>query len=222
MSPIKVLLVDDHPVVQLGLGQALSALPDIDVVAVSGNAAEAMDKACQMTPDIVLLDLNMPGMNGIEATRLLKENLPDVRVVIFSMHDEESFIQQAFQAGAVGYVLKGAPVSEVANALRKTSQGAYYLCTQLQNGLIQDFFNIRQTTPEEKSYDRLTDREQQILRLLVNGHSTGKIGEKLFISPKTVETHRANIMQKLGVDSLIELIKYCMRINILDPHEWIE
>lgn len=220
MELIKVLLVDDHPVVQVGLSEALSALPDIDVVGVSASGEDALGKVAEAPPNVVLLDLKMPGLNGIETTRLIKADHPEVHIVIFSMHDEESFLNQAFQAGAVGYVLKGAPVSEVAQALRHTSRGEYYLCSRLQKEVVRDFFKIRQSSPEEIKYDRLTDREQQILRLLVNGHSTNNIGEMLFISHKTVETHRANIMQKLEVNNLVDLIKYCMRMNILDPEEW--
>ena len=220
MEQIKVLLVDDHPVVHLGLSEALANLPDINVVAVADNGEKALAKIGEAKPDVVLLDLKMPGLNGIEITRLIKADNPDVNIVIFSMHDEESFLSQAFQAGAVGYVLKGAPVGEVARALRETSKGDYFLCSRLQKDVVRDFFKVRQTTPEEVKYDRLTDREQQILRLLVNGHSTTVIGDMLFISHKTVETHRANIMQKLEVGNLVDLIKYCMRMNILDPEEW--
>lgn len=220
MEPIKVLLVDDHPVVHAGLSEALSTLPDVDVIGVSASGEEALGKIPEARPDVVLLDLKMSGLNGIETTRLIKADNPEVHIVIFSMHDEESFLNQAFQAGAIGYVLKGAPVSEVAKALRETSRGDYYLCSRLQKEVVRDFFKMRQSTPEEENYDRLTDREQQVLRLLVNGHSATEIGRMLFISHKTVETHRANIMQKLEIDNLIGLIKYCMRINILDPEEW--
>ena len=220
MEPIKVFLVDDHPVVRVGLSEALSTLPDMNVVGVSASGEEALGMIPEAQPDVVLLDLKMPGLNGIETTRLIKADNPEVHIVIFSMHDEESFLNQAFQAGAIGYVLKGAPVSEVAEALRETSRGDYYLCSRLQKEVVRDFFKIRQSTPEEVNYDRLTDREQQILGLLVNGHSTTEIGEMLFISHKTVETHRANIMQKLEVDNLVGLIKFCMRMNILDPETW--
>lgn len=217
---IRVLLADDHPVVQVGLEQALSALPDLEVVAVAGNGQEALEKTCELQPDVALLDLSMPDMNGIDATRLIKEQRPDVRVVIFTMQDREAFLQRVFQAGADGYVLKGAPISEVAQAIREVHKGACYLSPRVQRGMIQSFLRTRQASPEVMRYDQLSDREQQILRLLVEGHSTGKIGEMLFISPKTVETHRTNIMRKVGTDSLIDLIKYSMRISVIDPEEW--
>lgn len=222
MKPIKVFLIDDHPVVHMGLAQALSDLEDIDVVGVAESAPEALSRLQDVDPEVVLVDLSMPGMSGLEATRQIRQTKPGTKVVIFSMHDEQSFINQAFQAGALGYVLKGAAVSEVATALRTASKGEYFLCARLQKVVVRDFFHVRETTPEEQSYEQLTDREQQILRLLVNGYSTTEIGKMLFISPKTVESHRANIMQKLGVDNLVALIKYCMRINILDPQEWKE
>jgi len=217
---IRVLLADDHPVVQVGLEQALSAQSDMEVIAVAGNGQEALDKTCELQPDVVLLDLSMPDMNGIDATRLIKEYRPDVRVVIFTMQDREAFLQRALQAGADGYILKGAPISEVAQAIRDVRNGACYLSPRVQRGLIQSFLRTREASPEVMKYDQLSDREQQILRLLVEGHSTGKIGEMLYISPKTVETHRTNIMRKVDTASLVELIKYSMRISIIDPEEW--
>jgi two-component system, NarL family, response regulator NreC len=217
---IRVLLADDHPVVQFGLGQALSALPDMEVIAVAGNGKEAVEKTGELQPNVVLLDLSMPEMNGIDATRLIKGNWPEVRVVIFSMQDREAYLRQVFQAGADGYVLKGAPISEVAQAIRDVHKGAYFLSPRIQKGVIQSFLSTREDSPDEMKYDKLSDREQQILRLLVEGHSTSRIGEMLFISPKTVETHRTNIMQKLGIETLVDLIKYSMRISIIDPDEW--
>jgi two-component system, NarL family, response regulator NreC len=217
---IRVLLADDHPVVQFGLGQALSALPDMEVIAVADNGKEAVEKTCELHPNVVLLDLSMPEMNGIDATRLIKDNWPEVRVVIFTMQDREAFLQRVFRAGADGYVLKGAPISEVAQAIRDVHEGAYFLSPRIQKGVIQSFLRTRENSPDERKYDKLSDREQQILRLLVEGHSTGRIGEMLFISPKTVETHRTNIMQKLGIETLVDLIKYSMRISIIDPDEW--
>jgi len=220
MSKIRVLLADDHPVVQLGLGQALSALPDMEVVAVTGNGQEALEKTCVLQPNVALLDLSMPDMNGIDATRLIKEHRPEVRVVIFTMQDREAFLQRVFQAGADGYVLKGAPISEVVQAIRAVHGGACYLSPRVQRGVIQSFLRTREASPDVMLYDQLSDREQQVLRLLVEGHSTVRIGEMLFISPKTVETHRTNIMQKLGLETLVDLIKYSMRISIVDPEEW--
>ena len=217
---IRVLLADDHPVVQVGLEQALSAQSDMEVIAVAGNGQEAFDKTCELQPDVVLLDLSMPDMNGIDATRLIKEYRPDARVVIFTMQDREAFLQRALQAGADGYILKGAPISEVAQAIRDVRNGACYLSPRVQRGLIQSFLRTREASPEVMKYDQLSDREQQILRLLVEGHSTGKVGEMLYISPKTVETHRTNIMRKVDTTSLVELIKYSMRISVIDPEEW--
>jgi len=217
---ITVLIADDHPVVQLGLGQALAALSDIELVGVAGTGKEALEKILELRPDVALLDLSMPEMNGIEATRQIKKSLPEVGVLIYSMQDREAFIHSVFRAGADGYVLKGAPVSEVAEAIRAVHRGDYYLGPQIQGVVLRTFLRAREPSPEEQSYENLSDREQQVLRLLVEGHSTARIGEMLFISPKTVEKHRANIMQKLAVDSMIDLIKFAMRINIVDPDEW--
>ena len=217
---IKVLLVDDHPVVQIGLCQGISGFPDIEVIGTALGGREAVDKTCELNPDVILLDLCMPDVNGIDVTRLIKKSRPNVRVVIFSMQDREAFVHRAFWAGADGYVLKGAPINDVVKAIRDVNQGHYFVSPKIQGLIIGSFRRTREAPPEERAYEHLSDREQQVLRLLVEGNSSTQIGEKLFISSKTVDTHRANIMQKLGVETLVDLIKFAIRINILDPDEW--
>lgn len=213
---IRVLIADDHAVVVEGLRRVLSAEPDMEVVAVAENGSAALEKTRDLKPDVVLLDLSMPEMNGIEATRRIKECLPEVRVVAFSMHEKDAFVCEVLRAGADGYVMKGSPIAEVTRAIRDVVRSGSFLCPGTQGKLIRSFRSRREEGPEG-NYDLLTDREQQVFRLIVEGHSTRRIGELLFVSPKTVETHRSNIMRKLKTDSLVEMVKYAVRIGIVDP-----
>ena len=220
MTKIRVLLGDDHPVVQTGLRQVLTALSDMDVVALAGNGIEALTKAKELQPDVVVLDLRMPEMNGVEATQRIKEELPNARVVIFSMQDREAYVQEALRAGVDGYVLKGAPMSELISAIREVHSGGFFLGPMLQKKVIRSMRRDRKQVMDEDRYHQLSERELQVLQLLVEGHSTADIGKKLFISGKTAEKHRANIMNKLGLSNLVDLIKFAIRVGVIDPEEW--
>jgi two-component system response regulator NreC len=221
-EPIKVLLADDHPVVLEGLRQVLAAEPDMKLVGVAVNGQDALEKCRKWVPDVVLLDLTMPELNGLETTRLITEGLSQIRVVVFSMHDQAAFVQQALRAGARGYVLKGSPVKEVTRAIREVHNGAYFLCPSIQGGVIDNLLKGQEERPADQLYDHLTDREQQVFRLLVEGNSTTRISDLLFVSPKTVEKHRVNVLRKLGVSNLVELVKYAVRIGVVDPGQWKE
>ena len=220
MTGIRVLLGDDHPVVQAGLRQVLTGLPDMEVVALAGNGSEAFAKTRELQPDVVVLDLRMPEINGIETTQRIKEVLPDTRVVIFSMQDRETYVQEALRAGVDGYVLKGAPMSELISAIREVHSGGFFLCPLLQKKIIRSLRRDRKQVLDEDRYRQLSERELQVLQLLVEGHSAADIGKKLFISAKTAEKHRANIMSKLGLSNLVDLIKFAIRVGAIDPDEW--
>ena len=220
MSVMRVLVADDHPVVQEGLCQVLTAESDIEVVGVAGNGREALEKSRDLQPDVVLLDLSMPEMNGVEATRMIRDNLADTQVVAFSMHEKETFIQRVFRVGAKGYVLKGAPLGDVIKAIREVSAGHYYLFSKIRSDVIQAFLKGTDEQSGDECYDQLSEREQQVFRLIVEGNSTTRIGDLLCVSPKTVEKHRANIMRKLEVSNLVDMVKYAVRIGIIDPEFW--
>ncbi len=220
MNPIRILIADDHPVVQEGLLQLLDGEPGMEVAGVAGNGREALEKIGQLEPDVILLDLNMPEMSGFDAARLIGEQYPQVKIVAFSMHSEEAFVHRVFSAGATGYVLKGAPVEEITDAIRQVLAGNYYLCPKIRGGVIKSFLRHREEDVIQANYDLLSEREQQVFRLVVEGKSTNRIGQILCVSPKTVEKHRLNIMRKLEVNSLIDMVKYAVRIGIIDPELW--
>jgi DNA-binding NarL/FixJ family response regulator len=198
---IHILLVDDHPLVRDGLRARLEAVPHFRVVAEAGGAEEALQQAGQGRVDLVLMDINMRGTNGIEATAQLRERFPGIAVLILSMHDKLEYVSQAMQAGARGYVLKDAPGKDIVLAIETVIAGGIYysapLARQLARPLVQD--------------NQLTSREQAVLRELANGQSNKQIARTLDLSVRTVETHRLNIKRKLGIEGQAELIKYAVQ-----------
>lgn len=197
---IRILLVDDHPLVRDGLRARLEAVPHFEVVAEAGGADEALEQAGQCSVDLVLMDINMRGVSGIEATGLFRERFPKVAVLILSMHDKLEYVSQAMQAGARGYVLKDAPGKDIVLAIETVMAGGIYysaaLARQLARPLVQD--------------NQLTVREQEVLQHLANGESNKHIARAMDLSVRTVETHRLNIKRKLGIEGQAELIRYAV------------
>ncbi len=210
--PIRVLVVDDHAILRDGIRSLLARHEDICVVGEAGNGLEALAQASQLHPDVVLMDLTMPAMDGLEATRRLREQDPAARVLILTQHDNEEYIGPALQAGAAGYVLKRSGGHEVVSAIREVfEQGAYLeaaVARQLVSGYARSDDGL--TSPH------LTDREREVLRLVVTGRSNKEIAQALVISPKTASVHRTNIMAKLGVRNSAELVRYAMEHRLLD------
>jgi two-component system response regulator NreC len=211
MARAKVLLVDDHVIVRQGLKALLSDEPDMEVVGEANNGREALEKLAALEPDVVLMDISMPGLNGIEATRQIKQRYPDVKVVILSMHANEEYVFQVLQAGAAGYVLKLSDSMEVLTAIRAALSGGSFLSPPISRTVINDYVRRAEARGQGSDLDLLTSREREVLQLLAEGRSNRDIAEELSISIKTVESHRSNIMNKLEVSSKAELIKYALR-----------
>jgi len=213
---IRVLIVDDHPVFRHGVRQVIQSCEDITVVGEADNVENAYSLVRREHPDVILMDISMPGLSGIDMTRRLNHEYPEIRVVIFSMHQREAYILQALDAGAKGYVLKGAEASNIIKAIRTVSRDEYFLCPLIRGDIIARFLTDRKGGFPLRSYDVLSEREQQIFRLLAEGHSTVKIAELLCVSPKTVEKHRVNVMKKLRLNNLVELTKYAISLGIIE------
>ncbi len=209
---ISVLIVDDHAVVRSGLRLLLEREEDLQVSGEAGNADEAIREVRRLEPDVVLLDVVMPGMTGIEALPLLHDTVPDVRVVVLSMQDDPSYVREAFAAGAMGYVLKEAADSEVVTAIREVAAGGRYVDPAL--GARLAVADARAQAQAED--DPLSDREREVLRLLALGHTNQEIAKMLFISVRTAETHRAHIMQKLRLSTRAELVRYALESGLLE------
>ena len=212
---IRVLLVDDHPLVLDGINACLSSEPDIEVVGQANNGLEALELAEALTPDVVLMDVSMPVMNGLEATKELKMRFPDFRVLILSMHENREYILQLIQSGAAGYVLKDVSSEELVKAISVVHQGGTYFSSRASETLVNQFESGRRHSAAEDSRPSLTKREETVLKLLAEGGSNKDIARGLDISVRTVETHRQNIKQKLNIQTAAGLAKYAIENNIV-------
>ncbi|UGQ47816.1 response regulator [Massilia endophytica] len=198
---IRILLVDDHPLVRDGLRARLEAMPQFEVVGEAGSADEALEVAAAQKPELVLMDINMRGVNGIEATARFRQQFPEMAVLVLSMHDKLEYVSQAIQAGARGYVLKDAPGKDIVVAIETVMSGGIYYSAAL----------ARQLAKPQNQDNQLTLREQEVLRHIANGESNKVIARALDLSVRTVETHRLNIKRKLGIEGQAELIKFAVQ-----------
>ncbi len=216
MGKIKVLLVDDHAILRAGLNRLLTEQSDIEVVGEAENGLEGMQKTQELHPDVVLMDIGMPVMNGMEATKQIKKRDRDVKILVLTMHDNEEYLFQVLQAGASGYVLKKAADSDLVNAIHVVSNGDCFLYPSAAKMVVEDYLDkIKQGQEPATSYDMLTGREREILTLVAEGYTNREIADNLFISVKTVETHKANIMEKLNLHKRAELVRYAIRKGLL-------
>ena len=215
MKPIRILLADDHTVVRDGLRALLERESDMTVVAEAADGRESVRMAETEAPDVVVMDLAMPNMNGMEATRRILATNSRVGVVILSMHQDESYVLGSLKAGAKGYVLKDSMRNEVVQAIRAVSQGRSFLTRKVARILQEDYITRLQQRGLEDRYDLLSDREREVLQLIAEGRSNKEVANLLNISLTTVETHRAHILQKLDVHSIPELILYAVRKGII-------
>jgi two-component system, NarL family, response regulator NreC len=209
---IRVLVVDDHAVVRSGLRRVLDAEPDIESVGEAPNADRAVFEAIELKPDVVLMDVVMPGKSGIEIIPTLQQVVPEAKVLVLSMQDDPRYLREAFAVGASGYVLKEAADTEVVDAVRAVAAGERYVHPALGARLVQAEAEERRRADE----DPLSEREREVLRLLALGHTNQEIAKMLYISVRTAETHRAHIMQKLRLSSRAELVRYALAEGMLD------
>jgi DNA-binding NarL/FixJ family response regulator len=212
VDKIKILIVDDHAVLRDGIRAMLGAYDEINIVGEASDGLEAIKKSLELMPDVVLMDIAMPGMDGLEATRRIKKKSPRMKVLVLTQYDDRQYILSAIKAGVDGYLPKRAVGSELISAIRVVSQGDSVLYPSAATALINDY---RQHA-EVGSYDRLTARQREILKLIAEGHTSKEIAGMLNISVKTVLGHRADIMKNLGLRNRTELIKYAMREGLLD------
>ena len=210
MNPaiINVMLVDDHPMVQDGLSACLSFYDDIAIVGNCGDGSAVLETAKQCQPDVILMDISMPKLNGLEATEIISEALTETKILIFSMHESVEFVTNAVQAGASGYILKDTNSEEVYQAIKSVAQGKSYFSSSIAKMLIDN--------PPTQNNQSLTAREQMILSYIAQGQSSKEIAQTLTISSRTVEAHRRNIKSKLQLDSLAELVCYAVNQGLID------
>ena len=213
--PIRILLADDHTVVRDGLRALLEKQSDMAVVAEAADGRDSVRLAEEQAPDVVVMDIAMPNMNGIEATRRILSTNPRVAVVILSMHQDESYVLRSLKAGAKGYLLKDSLRSDVIDAIRQVAQGRSFLTKKVSRILQEDYIRELEQRGLDDSYDLLTEREREILQLVAEGSTNKEVAGILNVSLTTVETHRTHILQKLGLHSVPELILYAVRKGII-------
>lgn len=214
MKKIRILLADDHAIVRAGLRLLLESQSDMEVVGEAADGRETIRRVRELRPDVVVMDITMPDLNGLEATRRIKEENPHAQILALTMHEDERYFFQMVHAGASGYVVKGAPPTDLLAAIRSVHQGQAYLYPSLAKKLLEEY--LSRAKEEKEAYDDLTDREREVLRLIAEGRTSKEIAEHLYLSVHTVERHRQNIMGKLRLHNRAELIKYAIRKGLIE------
>jgi DNA-binding NarL/FixJ family response regulator len=216
MDKIRVLLADDHELVRSGLIKLLETYKDLTVIGEAGDGSEAVEKTRKLNPDVLVIDLSMPKLSGIEATKIVRKECPKVGVLVLTMHQNEEYVYQILKSGAGGYVLKEAGKDELANAIRTVARGEKYFSSKVSQIMVDGYLRKSElrsgesvTSPDGTNID-LTRREREVLTLIAKGLNNQEISERLFISPRTVDTHRTNIMQKLDIHDAANLVKFAI------------
>ena len=217
-----ILIVDDHPLFREGLKSLLIRHSEFELVGEAGDGDDGLRKAKRLRPDLVVMDISLPDVSGIEVTRNIRELLPETKVVILSMHSKIDYITNAFQAGARGYIVKESATERLLECLEAVSKGERFMDSSLHYKVVENVMKSREQEAKltDTGYNALTRREQEVMRLLAQGLSSKKIAEKLFISPKTVKNHRSNIMSKLDLHSTVELVRYAAKFGLIDVNAW--
>jgi two-component system response regulator NreC len=216
MRKIKLLVADDHKIFRQGIKKLLEEEPDLQVAGEAADGRDAVKKATELKPDVILMDITMSTLNGLEATKQIKKVLPDVRVIMVTMHKNEEYVLQSFQAGASGYILKEGAVEELVSAIRSIHQDKSFLSPSISKTLISAYLRKMETGKTQTPFDLLTDREREVLQLIAEGYTNREVAKALFISVKTVEAHRAHIMQKLNIHDIAKLVKYAIQKGLVD------
>ena len=216
MKAIRVILADDHTLVRAGLRKLLESLPNIEVVGEAADGLSLLALAEQLQPELVLMDIAMPGLNGLEATARLRHTSPQIQVLILSMHQNEEYVKQALRHGASAYLLKDAAPTELDSALKSVLQGGIYLSAAVSKGVMNDY--VERLRGEDLSSDLLTPRQTEVLKLLAQGQSSKDIARLLDLSIKTVDTHRTQLMKQLDIHEVTGLVRYAIRVGLISSN----
>ena len=215
-SKTTIILADDHRVVIEGIKSALNKHPDYEIIGEVTDGLEAVKLANSLRPDIMILDISMPGLNGVEVVKKIKLSAPEIKIVIYTMHSSKEFVLDLFKSGVSAYILKDDPLSDLILSLKAVADGAKYFSTMAPNELLKHMKELEEQNISEDPYNSLSLREREVFKHLAEGISIKHIAEKLFISPKTVECHKYNIMQKLQAESMVDLVKIAIKRNLIE------
>ncbi len=215
-KPITIVIVDDHTIVRQGLMKLLEEEKGMQVIGEGMDGREAVKTVQTLKPDIVIMDIAMPKLNGIEATRQIKQAGIETKIIILSMHDHSRYIREFLGLGVSGYLLKNAASKDIVKAITSAIKGETYLSPSISSRVIEDYVGMNKKSSEEELYNTLTNREREVFQMIVEGSSTKKIAETLYVSPSTIKSHRSNIMEKLKMDNLSQLIQYAIQLGIID------
>jgi len=215
MEKIRVILADDHAILREGIKSLLAKRDNIEIVAEATNGREAMNRVAQFRPDVVVLDISMPLMDGLEATRQIKKESPDTKILILTMHEDEEYFFQLLRAGASGYVTKRSAGRELISAIEAAAKGDSFFCPTMAKHLLSDYLRLGKNSDQIEQQE-LTPREREVVKLIAEGHTNQQIAELLHRSVKTIESHRANILRKLDIHDSIELVKYAVRKKLIE------
>jgi DNA-binding NarL/FixJ family response regulator len=216
-APIKILLADDHTIVRQGIARLLEDHAEFRVIGEAVNGNEAIEKSVLLKPDVVIIDIAMPLLNGIEAARRIRKQLPQVKIIILSMYAQEHYIHELLEAGISGYLLKDSSGRDIIQAIQAAIKGETFLSPSISKVLVDRYLSLRKSSPKEERFNQLSNREREIFQLIAEGHSTKKITQLLCISSSTVKTHRQKIMEKLEVDSPTQLVHYAVSLGLVEP-----
>jgi len=213
---IKVFLADDHTIVRQGLAKLLEAEPGLKVVGEAEDGRSAVAGVQKLNPDIVIMDIAMPLLNGIEATRQIRKICPQTKIIILSMHAHNRYISELVGLGASGYLLKDSTGQEIIKAISAAVKGDVYLSPSISRRVVEDYLHLKKTSSQEDLYARLSNREREVFQMIAEGHSTKRISDILCVSTSTIKTHRANIMEKLEMENISQLIQFAIRLGIVE------
>lgn len=215
---ITIFLADDHTIVRQGLAKLLEAEPNLQVVGEAENGRQAVVNVEKLKPDVVLMDIAMPMLNGIEATRQIRKVCPQTKVIILSMHSHDRYISELFSLGASGYLLKSSTGTDIINAIHTAVKGSTYLSPSISDKVIEDYLSLKKKSHQDDLYNRLSNREREVFQMIAEGRSTRQIADILCLSPSTVKSHRSNIMEKLEMDNIAQLIQFAIHLGIVELH----
>lgn len=215
--PIRIMIADDHTIVRQGLARLLEDQPNLTVVGEATDGRMALEKALELEPDIIIMDIAMPLMNGIEAAKRIRKELPKTKILILSMYSNEHHIHELLETGVSGYLLKDSSGRDIINAIQAAMKGETFLSPSISKKVVESYLSPRKSSSMEERYKQLSNREREVFQLIAEGHSTRQIGEMLCVSVSTVKSHKGKIMEKLGIYNPIRLVHFAIQLGLVDP-----